>query len=129
MVRARIAVDGEKIETILASGAKETVNIAKKGDWIMTNPGGERYIISETKFFNRYEPTEKDGVYQAKGYCRAIKNPFGKPIEIMASWGEKQNGDENCLFADICDLNGENMGGEPYIIEAKAFEETYKVKS
>lgn len=125
-VQARPAVAGEKIATVLASGTTETNNTAKEGDWVMTNPSGEQYIIAEAKFLGRYEATETSGAYQAKGYCRAIKNPFGHPIEIMASWGEPQMGDENCMIADICDADGNNMGGEPYIIEANAFAETYK---
>ena len=70
----------------------------------------------------RYEadPEGGEGSYRAKGFCRAIKNPFGKPIEIMASWGSPQTGDENCLIADTCDSAGK-MDGEPYIIEAAAF--------
>ena len=125
-VQARPAVTGEKVTTTLASGAKETVNTANEGDWIMTNPSGEQYIISEKKFFGRYEKTDESGVYSAKGYCRAIKNPFGKPIEIMASWGEPQTGDENVMIADTCVGDGENMGGEPYLIDSAAFAETYK---
>ncbi|QQS22706.1 hypothetical protein IPM19_03690 [bacterium] len=78
------------------------------------------------KFLSRYEPSDEEGVYNAKGYCRAIPNPFNEPIEIMASWGAPQMGDENCMLADTCDADG-NTDGEPYIIEAKAFAETYKV--
>lgn len=124
-VNARPAVPGEQITTTLASGAKETVNTANEGDWVMTNPSGEQYIISEKKFFGRYEVTDESGVYAAKGYCRAIKNLFGKPIEIMASWGEPQTGDENCMIADTCDAEGKT-DGEPYLIEAQAFAQTYK---
>lgn len=124
-VRARPATSGEQITTTLASGATETVNTAKDGDWVMTNPSGEQYIISKEKFFKRYEESGTPGVYGAKGHCRAILNPFGEPVEIMASWGEPQTGDADCLFADTCDADGGNMGGEPYIIEAKAFAETY----
>ena len=124
-VQARVAVPGEQITTTLASGAKETVNTANEGDWVMTNPSGAQYIISEKKFFGRYEATSEEGVYTAKGYCRAIVNPFGHSIEIMASWGESQTGDENCMIADTCDADG-NVDGEPYLIEAKAFAETYK---
>lgn len=128
-VEARLATLGEEITTILESGAKETVNTANEGDWIVTNPSGEQYIISGKKFLNRYEETDKEGVYQAKGFCRAIKNPFGEPIEIMASWGSPQTGDEDCMIADTCDEKGSNMGGEPYLIDAVAFAETYKQSS
>jgi hypothetical protein len=126
MVKARIAQPGEKITTTLASGQKETENVANEGDYIMTNPGGESYIISEQKFLSRYESTKEDGVFGAKGFCKAVKNPYGKPVEIMASWGAPQTGDENALFADVCDESG-NMSGEPYIIEGKAFEDTYRL--
>lgn len=125
-VLARKAVTGEKVATVLGSGAKETDNTAQMGDWIVTNPSGEQYIISDQKFTSRYEPTDKEGEYKAKGSCRAIKNPFREPIEIMASWGSPQTGDENCMIADTCDPDGSNMGGEPYLIDSIAFAETYK---
>lgn len=125
-VMARRAIHGEKIVTTLASGVKETENIAQEGDWIVTNPSGEQYVISSDKFIRRYKATGEDGVYLARGCCRAIRNPFGVPIEIMASWGELQTGDARCMIADTCDESGENMGGEPYLIDAEAFKETYK---
>jgi PGDYG protein len=125
-VKARLALEGEEVETIMASGHKETSNVAKAGQWIVTNPSGESYIISSDKFNSRYDTTEVTGVFSAKGYCKAIKNPIGVDIEIFASWGEPQYGDENCFLADTCDQNGNNLGGEPYIIESAAFYETYK---
>ena len=126
-VQGRPAVEDEEVVTKLANGAEETKNTAKAGAWVMTNPSGEQYIISEQKFLARYEAVDGEpGVYQAKGHCRAVRNPFGESIEIMASWGQPQTGDENCLFADTCDAEGNNMGGEPYLIDSKAFEETYK---
>jgi hypothetical protein len=124
-VKAKPAIVGEKITTVLESGAKETTNTANEGDWVVTNPGGEQYIISGKKFLGRYEATSEDGIYSAKGYCRAITNPFNEAIEIMASWGELQNGDDKCMIADVCDASGKS-DGEPYIIEKTAFENTYK---
>ncbi|MFA6604036.1 MAG: PGDYG domain-containing protein [Patescibacteria group bacterium] len=124
-VRARPAVAGEEITTVLESGVKETENKAGPGDWIVTNPSGEQYVISEKKFLGRYEATDEPGAYSAKGYCRAIPNPFGKPIEILASWGSPQTGDERCLIADTCDASGKT-DGEPYLIDADAFAKTYR---
>jgi hypothetical protein len=125
-VNARPGVVGEQITTTLEGGAKETVNTANEGDWVVTNPSGEQYIISDNKFLGRYEQAaDEDGVYKAKGYCRAVKNPFGQPVEIMASWGSPQIGDENCMFADTCDAAGK-VDGEPYLIDADAFVKTYK---
>jgi hypothetical protein len=125
-VIARLAIAGESLTTTLASGKKETENKANEGDWIVTNPSGEEYIISGAKFTARYEPTSTGGVYAAKGSCRAIVNPFGEPIEIMASWGSPQTGGDDCMIADVCDADGSNLSGEPYLIDASAFAETYK---
>ena len=125
-VNARIANAGEKIATVLSSGATETENTAKDGDYIVTNPSGEQYIISGEKFTARYKSTDDYGVFEAKGYCRAVQNPFGNDIEILASWGEPQFGDQNCWVADTCNENGE-CDGEPYLIENQAFQETYKM--
>ena len=124
-VKARPAVEGEVVVTTLAGGSEETTNTAKANDWVMTNPSGEQYIISKEKFFSRYEATDEEGVYSAKGHCVAIKNPFGEPIEIMASWGSPHTGDERCLIADTCDASGK-VDGEPYLIDADAFAKTYK---
>lgn len=122
-VKVRPGVAGEEIVTRIA-GQEETRNTVKEGDYVMTNPGGEEYILGSEKLASRYQKTDEDGVYEAKGFCRAIPNPFGYPVEIMASWGSPQAGDKDCYFADTCDEDG-NMSGEPYIIESQAFADTY----
>lgn len=127
LVHARPAQQGETVETILVDGTVETVNVGNEDDWVVTNPSGERYIISSMKFQNRYTPLQEEGVYEANGLCRAITNPFNTPIEIMASWGELQTGDENCMIADVCDENG-NLAGEPYLIDGNAFKQTYTIQ-
>ncbi len=81
--------------------------------------------MSMWTFLLRYEPTEERGVYLAKGYCRATRNPFGVPVEIEASWGSPQVGGEHCMVADVCDARGEHMEGEPYLIDGKVFLDTY----
>lgn len=116
---------GELVITRLDTGKLETPNIAVSGDVIVRNPGGEEYVLKQEKFVARYEPTNTEGVYRAKGFSRIIKNPFGKPIQMMASWGQMQTGDADCMIADVCDAQGNNMEGEPYIIQSKAFEDTF----
>jgi len=126
-VRVQIAKGGEEVITMLAEGTTETKNVARPGDAIITNPGGEQYIIDAVKFNKRYEPKMgADGVYVAKGYCRAINNPFGAPITMMASWGEMQNGAVDCKLADTFDPETGKLGGQPYIIGFKEFSQTYK---
>lgn len=130
-VKAVIAQGGEIVITKLADGSTETKNTAKTGDAIITNPGGEQYIIDEVKFNKRYEAKPgEEGVYLAKGHCKAISNPWGQPITMMASWGEMQNGQADCKIADTFDIQTQAFGGEPYIIGLKEFNQTYKpVKS
>lgn len=124
-VQARAAKVDEKITTTLEDGTVETKNTAKKGDWLVTNPGGEQYLVPGHKFKARYEESDTPGTFNAKGHCRAIRNPFGTPVEIMASWGSPQQGDEDCWFADVCDADG-NGDSSPYLIAADAFSQTYK---
>jgi len=125
-VRIRPATPGEQLETRLADGTLETVNTAKEGDMVITNPGGEEYFVSAQKVADRYEETDEPGVYQAKGMIKAIDNPTGSPIEIMAPWGEKQYGDERCKVATLYDPNQPDViGTDRYIIGADEFQGTY----
>ena len=126
LVHARLAVPGEIVSTVLASGLVETPeNIAEPGDWVVTNPDGEEYIVDKATFLSRNIKTENDGEYLAVGYCKAIQNIYGKPIEILASWGRPEYGGDDCYLADTCDASGALMHGEPYIIEHQAFKDTY----
>lgn len=127
-VSARQVTEETPVTTTLADGTQETTNKAMPGDWIVTNPGGEQYVLKPEKFTSRYEAKEgSDGVYNAKGYCVAVKNPFKSPITMQASWGEMQNGAADCMVADTYEYATGKRGGEPYIIARKEFEQTYQV--
>ena len=123
VVTARRTVKTEKLDTVLSNGLVETSREVPAGEWIVTNPGGEQYAISDEKFRARYE-LRGDGQYQAKGVIRAFKNPTGGDVEVMAPWGEMQYGDANCWFA-----SGTNDDLTPtkdcYIIGGDEFKETY----
>lgn len=126
-VRVEIAKGGEEIITKLADGTFETKNIAQAGDAIVTNPGGERYIVPGMNFVKEYQPKiGEEGLFFEKGCCKVIDNPFNVPITMMASWGEMQNGAADCKLADTYDLETRTMGGEPYIIARAEFEQTYR---
>jgi len=117
---------GEQITTIIG-GREETVSRrAVEGDWVVTNPSGEQYLISAEKFASRYR-SENGVEWSARGSCRAIRNPHKVSISIMAQWGERQTGDADCMIADVCDDAG-NCEGEPYLIAASAFAETYGIE-
>jgi hypothetical protein len=123
-VRARIAKSGEKVDTILPSGVVETTNIANEGDGIVTNPGGEEYIVPKSKFGLKYVESETSGIYYPIGYIKATRNPYECDIKIETRWGD-QIGDSNCLFADSCDSKGQSMENSPYLIDFISFGETY----
>jgi hypothetical protein len=125
-VSAVVAAAGQEVRTVLANGTEETVNYTEEGDVIVTNPGGEQYILKSDNFTKRYEATAQEGIYRAKGMARAFKNDTGAPIEIMAPWGEPQFGDENCLIATVFDPeNPDEIGSDRYIIGGDEFAATY----
>ncbi len=124
-VRARQAVPGERVITKVKGDLKESVRIANKGDWVVTNPSGEIYAIPDREFRVRYRGTDVLDVYEACGFCQAFPNPFGEPIEVAAAWGAPQRGGADCFIADTCDEDG-ILTGEPYLIAADAFAATYR---
>lgn len=126
-VKARKAIEGEVIETVLEEGTVETTNTASADDIVITNPGGEEYIIGNEKFTSRYDATEIEGVFKAKGMARAIDNPTGGDISVIAPWGEVQNGgpDAKILVAVDPEDPYAEIGTDRYIIGGQEFLDTY----
>lgn len=90
-VQAVQAQGGERIETILANGTKETTNIANSGDWIVTNPGGETYIVPAAKFPKKYEacPELGENWYKPAGGIQKFIE-LAEDTKFVCSWGEEQ---------------------------------------
>ena len=125
-VAARQVSEREEVRTTLADGTEETVNVAEPGDVVVTNPGGESYVLKIDNFAKRYESTDEEGGFRAKGMARALQNPTGQPIEIMAPWGEKQFGNADCMVATVFDPEQPDaIGADRYIIGAEEFATTY----
>ena len=125
-VRARRVGVATPVETILADGRKETKNVAARGDYIVTGPGGEQYVVKPEVFAARYErkPRTRD-VFLARGEIIAVPNPLGHAVHFWASWGEVQTGAADCMIADVFDPATRKRAGRPYIIGRSEFEETY----
>ena len=74
------------------------------GEWIATNPKkfesdrDNNYAIPDDTFRKKYEPTDQEGIFRAKGMGRIIPNNTGEDVEIDAPWGGTQNGDAKCYF-------------------------------
>ncbi len=125
-VRARRVSVATPVLTILADGRQETRNVAAPGDYIVTGPGGEQYVVKPEVFAARYErkPGSRD-VYFAHGQIVAIPNPLGSAVHLAASWGEVQSGSADCVIADTLDPATKKRAGRPYIIDRAEFEKTY----
>jgi hypothetical protein len=126
-VTAREVLVAEEIRTLVGDGFVETTNAAEVGDFVVTNPTGEEYILKLDKFTARYEATDKKGTYKASGLVRAISNPYMCEIEIDAPWGAPQYGESLCLLATTVDDEHSEVGTDRYIIEFAAFKETYRL--
>lgn len=126
IVQAREVAEREEVRTTLADGTEETVNVAEPGDVIVTNPSGEKYVLKPDNFAKRYKATDEDGVFRAKGMARAVQNPTGTEIEIMAPWGELQNGGLDCMIATVFDPEQPDVIGlDRYLIGDDEFKTTY----
>lgn len=119
-IQATEAAGGEEIITILADGTKETINIANTGDWIVTNPGGEQYIVPGAKFPKKYEscPELGEGWFKPTGGVQRFLE-LDQDMQFICSWGEEQfiaaGG-----FVNVTDL------GDIYGIAKEEFFATYK---
>jgi len=120
-VEAREAQEGEKIVTQVKDGTIETTNIAHSGDWIITNPGGEQYIIPGDKFAKKYVPATElgEGWYKPAGGPQSFLQ-IKQDITLIASWGEEQH-----LKAGAY-LNITNPG-DIYGVAEIEFHQTYKL--
>lgn len=126
VVHIRPAVLGELVVTTLADGSRETENTAGEDQVVVTNPGGEKQIVDLEKAVQRYDLTDTPGLFAAKGMVRAIDNPLGRPISIVAPWGGLQHGDAQCRIAAIYDPSTpETLSTDRYLIGKDEFAETY----
>lgn len=119
-VQARPAITGEVIITILANGKKETSNAANEGDWIVTNPGGEQYIVAADKFPKKYEAAPEIGAdwYKPTGGVQKFIQ-LCEDVVFICSWGEEQSIDAGG-FINVTDLN------DIYGVAEQEFNDTYK---
>lgn len=143
---ARRALAGEEIVTVVA-GKQETRNVAKEGDYIVCNPGGEEYVVLGGVFARRYKSVEGgnskqiDGrnyeLFSPKGRVRAVEvtaeiaerlgfrfNASGE-YHFKASWGETMVVKVGDYLVIPLNEDASPMG-EVYRIERNAFGQTYR---
>lgn len=95
-VRAVPGTPGERIETVLKNGLKETENTVGTDpetgapDWIVTGKDGERYVVTDASFRERYRPDpDEPGVFLPAGKpVQAVR--IRENIRFTAPWGEEE---------------------------------------
>lgn len=116
-VNARQIKPGE--EQTVRTELDATESDAKVGDWIVTNPGGESYVVKNDVFQNAYQPTSEDGVFVSVGVpVKAVK--INENIVFMAPWGSEEGVKAGGFIVERSD------NGERYGIEREAFLDTYE---
>ena len=120
-VTARKAVEGEQIVTTVkdkdANTFTETVNVAQKGDWIVTNVGGESYIVTNQNFHKLYGEDEKEGTRIPISTPRKLIK-IQHNVSFEAPWGETMNIKKGGY------LNLDNLNGI-YGINPEEFKQTH----
>ena len=116
-VAARPAREGERITTRVRGGLTETTNTAIATDMVVTNPGGERYIIRAVKFAERYRETGTAGLYEPRSTPLPVL-PVTENVEFLAAWGQLMR----IKAGGVLVLNGP---GDIYGIQPDEFAQTY----
>ena len=124
-IKARQGKVGEEIVTVMQDGHEETRNVVeldeKTGEpgWIVTNPGGEEYIITDANFKKKYEvDPENEKQYKPKGGpVMSVKTD--EDISFVAPWGEEMRIKKGGALIV-------NSRDDIYGIQEKEFNDTYK---
>lgn len=108
-VKARKARMGEEVVTMVKDQKDdtklvETINVAERGDWVVTDKGGESYIVRKEDFHRIYGPSEEEGTRLPMAKPRKLIE-IEENIEFDAPWGEKMK-IQSGGFLNIDDMNG-----------------------
>ena len=119
------AVDPITVETWVG-GKLETVNVANPDDYILTNPGGERYVITVGDFIRSYEFISHDeyvrfieygtGTARKKSVTHILQCDVSGTIET--DWGTMETSSGGYYATD-----GKSM----WFIDEQKFNETYEL--
>ena len=121
-VHAEQGIIGDVITTDIDK-TENTVGVDEFGnpDWVITNPGGEKYVVKDKVFKDTYERAgDEPGVYSKKALQLLV--PCEKSVEFTPSWGGSFTVEKGGYFT-INDYN--DIAG----VQKKAFEQTYEIVS
>ncbi|MBQ8481244.1 MAG: hypothetical protein IJ532_01760 [Alphaproteobacteria bacterium] len=119
-IKARPGVPGETIVTKLADGHKETENPnIETGDMVVTNPGGEQYVVKAETFKKKYEiDPDNPEQYRPTGGAQQFLR-LKEDIDFKVSWGE-----QSMRKGDFINITA-RASGDIYGVGQKEFFDTY----
>lgn len=112
IVGAQQVTENQIVKTQLPDETIEAITEAESGDWVITGSKGEKFVLTNEKFGDRYYK-KTEGVYIPKEQkIIALRNPFNEPIKIIAPWStsEKQEyeyGSEKAIMVISLDEHGQ----------------------
>lgn len=120
VANARRVEEVEIIQTFMSDGTLESTREANPGDWIITGPDGEQFVLTDEKVHDLYEQTPDGSLVAKERKIIAFKNPTNAKIRIPAPWAtlEKpvyQDGEKDCMLAIGLTADGE-LSDDRYII-------------
>ena len=127
MIQAYQGEIGEKIQTITKNNFREVEEnivkmdeITKLPDWIVINPGGEKYLVNDSNFRRKYEEIkEKPGFYKSRKKSVWFLQ-INENISFVTLRGSLMNIKKGGYLV-ISNLN------DIYGIQKEEFEETYEI--
>lgn len=122
-VKARKGTVGDILVTRMKSGLVETVNTVKHdGDFILTNPSGEEYIIPKATFEAKYNPVPNEQSEYSPKPSPQLFLRINESISFTAPWGEAMNIAAGG-FLNVTDIKKKDVYG----IQKEEFLETYSL--
>jgi hypothetical protein len=116
--KVRIAEADQVVVTVI-NDKEETRCLAKAGDYVVTGPKGEEYVIKAAKFSGLYVEDAADATrYISRNVVRALV--LTEDTELTAPWGERQRAAKGGVAAQRVD-NKKDI----YLIDKAVFESTY----
>lgn len=122
----RPAVPGEVITSIPSGNHEQTSRIAKENEVVLTYASNGEQVIQEASVFaSRWEPTEEEGIFRAKGLSRIIPNPTGQDFITETDWGVQENKADYLLACVYDPENPDVISSDRYAIAREVFERTF----
>jgi hypothetical protein len=114
---ARVAT-GEELVVTMIDGVEETRNVAQSGDYVLTGPKGEQYVLGKAKFEKLYRHIEGNVYETLPDAVQAVE--VTQPLNFEAPWGGE-------MIAEVGDYIVYRSATDSYRVEREIFLDTYAI--